>query len=98
MNLLRVRTCEKIGRGQPHVIPAKAGIQKFQQVTKPLDPGFHRGDEQDSILSHVLTGCALRVVNMKPETWNVEQGRKGFNLFAKRQVRAWSKSRSEGRG
>jgi hypothetical protein len=29
----------------PHqVIPAKAGIQKFKPDRKPLDPGFHRGD------------------------------------------------------
>ena len=27
------------------VIPAKAGIQSFQEVEKALDPGFHRGDD-----------------------------------------------------
>jgi len=27
------------------VIPAKAGIQKYQMVTKTLDPGFRRGDD-----------------------------------------------------
>jgi hypothetical protein len=27
------------------VIPAKAGIQCFQGVIKPLDPGFRRGDD-----------------------------------------------------
>jgi hypothetical protein len=27
------------------VIPAKAGIQCFQVVIKPLDPGFRRGDD-----------------------------------------------------
>ena len=26
------------------VIPAKAGIQEFPAVFKPLDPGFRRGD------------------------------------------------------
>jgi hypothetical protein len=28
-----------------NVIPAKAGIQRFQRPINPLDPGFHRGDE-----------------------------------------------------
>jgi hypothetical protein len=28
-----------------NVIPAKAGIQKYQTVTKALDPGFRRGDD-----------------------------------------------------
>jgi hypothetical protein len=27
------------------VIPAEAGIQYFQLVTKSLDPGFHRSDD-----------------------------------------------------
>jgi len=27
------------------VIPAKAGIQCFEIVMPPLDPGFHRGNE-----------------------------------------------------
>jgi hypothetical protein len=27
------------------VIPAKAGIQSFWGLAKPLDPGFHRGDD-----------------------------------------------------
>jgi len=26
-------------------MPAKAGIQKYQMVTKALDPGFRRGDD-----------------------------------------------------
>jgi hypothetical protein len=34
-----------------HVIPAKAGIQSFQQVINTLDPGFHRGDEEKAIFS-----------------------------------------------
>ena len=34
------------------VIPAEAGIQWIQIV---LDPGFHRGDDQNSILSQLLT-------------------------------------------
>ena len=37
------------------VIPAEAGIQKFQWVTKTLDPGFHRGDGQNSIYSQLLS-------------------------------------------
>ena len=33
-------------RKQPFfVIPAKAGIQSFQQLTKILDPVFQRGDD-----------------------------------------------------
>jgi hypothetical protein len=28
-----------------NVIPAKAGIQNFQVITKALDPGFRRGDD-----------------------------------------------------
>jgi hypothetical protein len=28
-----------------NVIPVKAGIQKYQTVTKALDPGFRRGDD-----------------------------------------------------
>jgi hypothetical protein len=28
-----------------NVIPAKAGIQKYQLVKKTLDPGFRRGDD-----------------------------------------------------
>jgi len=36
-----------------HVIPAKAGIQCPQDLTNLLDPGFHRGDDQDSIFSHL---------------------------------------------
>jgi hypothetical protein len=28
-----------------NVIPAKAGIQKHQRITKALDPGFRRGDD-----------------------------------------------------
>ena len=27
------------------VIPAEAGIQCFRGLAKPLDPGFHRGDD-----------------------------------------------------
>jgi hypothetical protein len=27
-----------------NVMPAKAGIQKYQMVTKALAPGFRRGD------------------------------------------------------
>ena len=46
------------------VIPAEAGIQKFQGVTKMLDPGFHPriqtlrgrlGDGQNSIYSQLLS-------------------------------------------
>ena len=36
-----------------HVIPAKAGIQCFHEVTNTLDPGFHRGDEYSAIFSHL---------------------------------------------
>jgi hypothetical protein len=38
------------------VIPAKAGIQKYQTVTKALDPGFRRGDDflRDRLLLTVL--------------------------------------------
>jgi hypothetical protein len=36
---------EKVNLFLFHVIPAKAGIQCFQGLTKLLDPGFHRGDE-----------------------------------------------------
>jgi multidrug efflux system outer membrane protein len=33
-----------LGRTLTDVIPAEAGIQTFLAVVKPLDPGFHRGD------------------------------------------------------
>jgi hypothetical protein len=36
--------CEKIDLALFHVIPAKAGIQRFQTLRNLLDPGFHRGD------------------------------------------------------
>jgi hypothetical protein len=35
---------EKIDLVLFRVIPAKAGIQCFQEFTNCLDPGFHRGD------------------------------------------------------
>ncbi len=35
---------DKLVKSPKTVIPAKAGIQQFQQVPKLLDPGFHRGD------------------------------------------------------
>ena len=44
---------EKFSSVLSHVIPAKAGIQGFQKVTKTLDPGFHRGDEYKVIFSHL---------------------------------------------
>jgi hypothetical protein len=47
--------CEKIGLVLFHVIPAKAGIQCFHEVTNTLDPGFHRGDEY-SVISSQLQG------------------------------------------
>jgi hypothetical protein len=34
----------KSRKSTKNVIPAKAGIQKYQMVTKALDPGFRRGD------------------------------------------------------
>jgi hypothetical protein len=37
------------------VIPAEAGIQYFQAFKKFLDPGFHRGDDQEAIFSHLLS-------------------------------------------
>jgi hypothetical protein len=39
------------------VIPAKAGIQFFQWLSNLLDPGFHRGDGQNSIFSHLQRGA-----------------------------------------
>ena len=47
--------CEKIDPVSRHVIPAKAGIQRFLGVTNQLDPGFHRGDGLNPIFSHLLT-------------------------------------------
>jgi hypothetical protein len=35
----------KSRKSTTNVIPAKAGIQKYQMVTKALDPGFRRGDD-----------------------------------------------------
>jgi hypothetical protein len=35
----------KSRKSTTNVIPAQAGIQKFQIVTKALDPGFRRGDD-----------------------------------------------------
>jgi hypothetical protein len=35
----------KRGKFACNVIPAKAGIQKYQLVKKTLDPGFRRGDD-----------------------------------------------------
>ncbi|MCX5919569.1 MAG: hypothetical protein NTX30_23210, partial [Deltaproteobacteria bacterium] len=46
--------CEKIALGLFHVIPAKAEIQCFQSLANFLDPGFHRGDGVNSIISHLL--------------------------------------------
>jgi len=37
-------SCEKIDLVLFYVIPAKAGIQCFQNFTNLLGPGFHRGD------------------------------------------------------
>ena len=49
-----VRSCEKMVVASLAVIPAEAGIQKGQRLTKTLDPGFHRGDGQNSIFSQLL--------------------------------------------
>jgi hypothetical protein len=45
--------CEKNDLGLFQVIPAKAGIQRFQGRTKLLDPGFHRGDGGKPISSQL---------------------------------------------
>ena len=44
------------------VIPAQAGIQDIPRISKPLDPGFHRGDDFlrdhqrcDAFASHLTT-------------------------------------------
>ncbi len=37
--------------GSFEVIPAQAGIQWFYDAKNQLDPGFHRGDGKNSILS-----------------------------------------------
>jgi hypothetical protein len=69
-----LRLCTKVyglgGGGRGAVIPAKAGIQLFQYVTKALDPGVRPriqafrgrlGDGKKAIFSHVLPGlCTLR--------------------------------------
>jgi hypothetical protein len=51
---LPLGSCEKMGMAPFAVIPAETGIQKFQGVTKTLDPCFHWGDGQNSILSQLL--------------------------------------------
>jgi hypothetical protein len=35
----------KNNKSTTNVMPAKAGIQKYQMVAKALDPGFRRGDD-----------------------------------------------------
>jgi len=35
----------KSRKSTTNVMPVKAGIQKYQMVTKALDPGFRRGDD-----------------------------------------------------
>jgi hypothetical protein len=35
----------KSRKSTTNVIPAKSGIQKYQIVTKALDPGLRRGDD-----------------------------------------------------
>jgi hypothetical protein len=42
----------KSRKSTTNVIPAKAGIQKYQMVTKALDPGFRRGDDFLRIHQH----------------------------------------------
>jgi len=51
-----LRRCEKIDLGTLFVIPSGAGIQYFQALENFLDPGFHRGDDQRLISSHLLNG------------------------------------------
>jgi hypothetical protein len=48
--------CEKNDLSLFPVIPAKAGIQCFQNFANFLDPGFHRGDDLNSIFSHLQGG------------------------------------------
>jgi hypothetical protein len=54
-----IRTCEEIGFMLFFVIPAKAGIQIYQEVTKTLDSGFHRSDGWNRVSSQALTGHFL---------------------------------------
>jgi hypothetical protein len=51
--LIQRRRCEKISLALFNVIPAKAGVRCFHEVTNILDPGFHRGDEYSVIFSHL---------------------------------------------
>jgi hypothetical protein len=48
----RVDVFVKSRKSTTNVIPAKAGIQKYQMVTKALDPGFRRGDDFLRIHQH----------------------------------------------
>ena len=48
-----------------NVIPAKAGIQRFQGFTNWLDPGFHRGDGWNLIFPH-LRGARGDFWNLLP--------------------------------
>ena len=50
---LKKGRCEKNDLSLFPVIPAKAGIQCFQKFANFLDPGFHRGDDLNSIFSHL---------------------------------------------
>jgi len=36
---------QKLDKSTTNVKPAKAGIQKYQVVTRTPDPDFHRGDD-----------------------------------------------------
>jgi hypothetical protein len=54
---LQLRRREEIVWGPFAVIPAKAGIRFFKYVTKGLDPGVRRGDDERTIFSQLLTGC-----------------------------------------
>ncbi len=58
--------CEKIDLHTFFVIPAEAGIQYFQAFKNFLDPGFHRGDDQKLIFSH-LQGARGDELNWEKE-------------------------------
>jgi hypothetical protein len=44
-----------------NVMPAKAGIQRYQMVTRSLDPGFRRGDDFLRVRQNrlVMINCPL---------------------------------------
>ena len=53
---------KKISLGLFNVIPAKAGIQRFNEITNILDPGFHRGDEYSVIFSHLRRNTTISLL------------------------------------